>query len=335
MAERIRLGELLVDTGLVTRAQLQEALLSQKEDKRRLGELLVAAGVITEAKVTQVLSQQLSVPWVSLSHIDFSRALLDLVSTDTAQKYGVVPIYVRRGKNRTQTLYVAMQDPTEGEALEEIAMFSGLPVRAMIAPPSDIRGAIRAYYLGLPPEDGPPASLPLSGRGETMTRTGDSEPASDPSEAPKSAPPSGPTKVDSAPGLALEQIPPPPPHPPMLEVEEPAPDSAPVESRDGRMPRPKQARARQKMVTLTLLDGTQITLPASPKAEPGKSVPPAPSGLTARDLIEALRAQAGGADASEVLGEGVNWERMFAALLSLLLKKHLITDWEFVRELKR
>jgi len=53
------------------------------------------------------------------------------------------------------------------------------------------------------------------------------------------------------------------------------------------------------------------------------------------DLIDALRAQAKGADASEVLGADVNWEKMFAALLSLLLKKHLITDWEFVRELKR
>ena len=103
-----------------------------------------------------------------------------------------------------------------------------------------------------------------------------------------------------------------------------------------RMERERQKAAKkaaQKMVTLTLLDGTQITLPASKGKKRGDSA--GPTGLTARDLVEALRAQGDGADASEVLGEEVNWERMFAALLSLLLKKHLIHDWEFVRELKR
>jgi len=91
------------------------------------------------------------------------------------------------------------------------------------------------------------------------------------------------------------------------------------------------------MVTLTMLDGTQIALPRTPlKREQQASAEGAPQGeLTARDLIDALRAQAGGADTSEVLGKDVNWERMFAALLSLLLKKHLIVDWEFVRELRR
>jgi hypothetical protein len=57
--------------------------------------------------------------------------------------------------------------------------------------------------------------------------------------------------------------------------------------------------------------------------------------LTARDLILALRVVAHGADASEVLGNNVRWESLFSALLSLMLKKHLIADWEFVDELKK
>ena len=68
-----------------------------------------------------------------------------------------------------------------------------------------------------------------------------------------------------------------------------------------------------------------------------RSEPPGPDeaqGLTARDLVAALRAVAQGADASEVLGSNERWEAMFAALLSLMLKKHLIADWEFVEELK-
>lgn len=88
------------------------------------------------------------------------------------------------------------------------------------------------------------------------------------------------------------------------------------------------------MITMTLLDGTKINLPAKKeKAE-------APDGgehddLTARDLVAALRAVSHGADATEVLGEDVKWEKLFAALLSVLLRKHLIADWEFVNEYKK
>jgi hypothetical protein len=106
-----------------------------------------------------------------------------------------------------------------------------------------------------------------------------------------------------------------------------------------------------RMVSLTLLDGTTITLPAREKKKKSDppSVPseevrglPAPDGgqadegaLTARDLVAALRAVAHGADATEILGSNTRWETMFAALLSVLLKKHLIADWEFVDEYKK
>jgi hypothetical protein len=260
MAERLKLGELLVETGLITREALESALARQKTDGRRLGELLVADGVISESRVTQVLSQQLSVPWVSLSHIDFSRQLLNLVPADCAEKYGLVPIYVRRAKNREQTLYVAMTDPTDPIPLEEVAKFSGLPVRPMIAPASDIRSAIRAYYLGI------------------------------------------------------------------VEEEIPVISSAHVD-----VPEPIASDPLAKMVTVTLLDGTELRLPATSK-RPGA---PSTASLTARDLVEALRVQAQGGNASEVLGEGTNWEMMFSALLSLLMKKNLIHDWEFVEELNR
>jgi len=100
------------------------------------------------------------------------------------------------------------------------------------------------------------------------------------------------------------------------------------------------------MVTLTLLDGTKVSLPAKspiaqakrlPSDPPAKetSSPTAGEGLTARDLVAALRALSHGADASEILGENVRWEALFSALLSLMLKKHLIADWEFVEEYKK
>jgi hypothetical protein len=88
------------------------------------------------------------------------------------------------------------------------------------------------------------------------------------------------------------------------------------------------------MVTLTLLDGTRVNLPAR-SSPPGKGVPETPAELTARDLVAALRAVSHGADATEILGERARWEPLFAALLELLLKKHLIADWEFVEEFRR
>ena len=142
---RVRLGELLVEAQIVSRAQLEEVLAAQKRDGRRIGTMLVDAGLVTETQVTQILSQQLSVPWVSLYHIDFSRQLLNLVSHQLAEKYCLVPIFVRRVRGLGETLYVAMDDPSDEVAQQEVAKWAGLPVRAMIAPPTDIRSAIRVY----------------------------------------------------------------------------------------------------------------------------------------------------------------------------------------------
>lgn len=321
MSERVRIGELLVETGLITREQLNEALELQRDDPRRLGEIVVAAGMVSEAKVTQVLSQQLSVPWVSLEYVDFSRQLLNLVSSKTAQEHTLVPIYVRRSKQRRETLYVAIEDPSNQDALDEVADFSGLPVRPMIAPSSDIRAAIRAYYLELPPEapNGDVAPVVTSPEPKVSSRP------PPPSGRPV-PPPNEPHDEEQAEELEENEL-------EALSDEDYEPDSVELEARDSMMPRPsvKEDDAPQ-MITLTMLDGTQMRLPAAR----GRKANVAPSGeLTARDLVEALRAEGGGTDLSAVLGSEVNWQKMFAALLSLMLKKHLILDWEFVRELKR
>ena len=312
MTERVRIGELLLSTGLINQEQLDAALRQQKTDNRRLGEIIVAANMVSEAKVTQIISQQLSVPWVSLEYIDFSRQLLNLVSTEIAQKFTLVPIYVRRGKNRQETLYVAMEDPSDPVPIEEVTKYSGLPVRPMIAPPSDIRAAIRAYYLGLPPEP-EPESVPLPIL------------ATIPPEEVVEAPMSRQDGPGTSPRVAAPSV------VPVLASAEQV-EGQPVVSRDSDMPNPvKKTKDLPEMITVTMLDGTQMKLPAKRKKGPRST----PGELTARDLVEALRAQASGTDLSQVFGEDVNWQRMFAALLSLLLKKHLVYDWEFVRELKQ
>ena len=118
MAKRI--GELLVEAGVLSQSQLEQALFAQRKDGRKLGQLLIELGLVSEIQLTQTLSRQLSVPWVSLYHVDFSRSLLNLVAREAAEKYCLVPIFVRRVRKQGETLYVAMDDPTNEAAIEDV-----------------------------------------------------------------------------------------------------------------------------------------------------------------------------------------------------------------------
>ncbi|HMR75154.1 MAG TPA: hypothetical protein PKD61_08580 [Polyangiaceae bacterium] len=320
-APRVLLGEMLVEAQIVSREQLEEVLALQKKDGRRLGTLLVELELVTETQVTQILSQQLSVPWVSLYHIDFSRQLLDLVPRDLAERHCLVPISVRRVRGQGNTLYVAMDDPANAQAQEEVSTFAGLPVRSMIAPPADIRSAIRVYYGGEPADVLEPTPEPAAPQ-RVLT------PPPKP-QAPEVRAPEPVAATAVAAEAAAEHEPDPAPR-----RETPPPESGPaISAREIEMPRPKRG-GTSKMITLTLLDGTQVNLPAraGKKKEEAKS---SEDVLTARDLVAALRAVSHGADATEILGQDVHWEAMFAALLNVLLRKHLIADWEFVEEYKK
>ncbi|HET7539208.1 MAG TPA: hypothetical protein VFK05_05030 [Polyangiaceae bacterium] len=348
-AARVRLGDLLVEAQIVSRAQLEEILVAQKSDGRRIGTLLVEAGLVTETQVTQILSQQLSVPWVSLYHIDFSRQLLNLVSHDLAEKYCLVPIFVRRVRSLGETLYVAMDDPSDEAALREVGQWAGLPVRAMIAPPTDIRSAIRVYYgvgkdtaslsEAVAEVDAESAAGARSRRGVSLAVQ-----AAPLAEAPQTSGAGHAAKTAEASPITLASVKPAPARPSEAARAQPIsepPDSGPqIEAREITMPAPKRGGGR--MVTLTLLDGTKVNLPArdagpaQPAVKAPSSIPAAPRNeLTARDLIAALRAVSHGADATEILGNDARWEALFGALLSLLLKKQLIADWEFVEEYKK
>ncbi len=339
---RVRLGELLVEAQIITREQLEDVLNLQKRDGRRIGTLLVDAGLVSETQVTQILSQQLSVPWVSLYHIEFSRQLLNLVSQELAERYCLVPIFVRKVRGLGQTLYVAMDDPSDERAQSELSQFSGLPVRAMIAPPSDIRAAIRAYY-GLGKDAASLSEAVAEAEAERRPAAPAPAPAAgQPAAAPAAVAPASPAAALASPAPAPPEAAPDVRAPGSGDSDD-SPDSSPeIEAHE--IPMPKRGK-QPRMVTLTLLDGTKVHLPAKPSAPskprlpsdpPAAEANPAPAeGLTARDLSAALRAVAHGADASEILGGNVRWEALFSALLSLMLKKHLIADWEFVEEYRK
>jgi type IV pilus assembly protein PilB len=390
-----KLGELLVEANIISQQQLEEILVKQKTDRRRLGTLLVEADYVNETQLTQILSQQLNAPWVSLYHIDFSRQLLNMVPREIAEEHCLIPIYVRPVRNQGNTLYVAMEDPSSAVALDACAQASGIPVRAMIAPPSDIRNAIRVYYGGrrsitteastpLPPEilseDEPfLEALPygtssesisdeldpsISGEHVVVTIPTDLPPvteilhtegsASDPDEElPPIRDPYG-SEASIEIVVPLEESGEIPITELALHEETPGPEAVlpheeplapePVPPPRTRLPSmsPDSRKSQPRMISLTLLDGTTIALPAQNKrshhtVREEEAPPESDDGtqLTARDLISALRAVSHGADATEILGENTRWEKMFAALLSVLLRKHLIADWEFVEEFKK
>lgn len=329
---RIRLGDMLVAANILDPTQLDEALAIQRSEGGRLGTILVELGYVSEMQLAQVLSNQLSIPWVNLYHIDFSRELLNLLPADIAEKYGAIPVYVRKVRRQGETLFVATDDPTNEAALNQIAAVAGMPVKPMVAATSDVRNAIRVYYFG---GKATPGTEPIRRRKVSLPPATAAQPtsiapveleevdlldASCASEPPSSAP-----EADAA---STERTSPPPsaaasPGPPAASPSEPgapAGEASLAASRRGPTKKPR-------MITLTLLDGTTVRLPA-----PGAQSRQAPEdGMTTRDLIAALVARAEGKDVSAALPDA-RWEPLFAALLTLLLKKGLIADWEFVEE---
>ena len=277
---RERIGEMLVSLGLITRPQLEEALIAQRTTALPLGKQLVALGAVNEIRLTQVLSNQLSVPWVSLERVEFPAELLARIPGELADRHTVMPIYVRNVRDHGATLYVAMDDPTHVAALKEIAEIAGMPVRPMIAPPSEIRRMIELRYFGATPAPAKP-SMQEPGTGLRSL----------PGRPPKPPPPTPPGDKAKRAGK-----PPPPPGP-----SAPKPEGiVPLE----RYETPSTPPA-QKGRMLTLLDGTQIALPST------RYTGDAPDIRAVRHVIKAIRAAREEGEAADEL----RWHDILQAVI--------------------
>ena len=137
----VKLGEMLLKAGLVTQAQLQEALEAQKKNGGRLGLNLVKLGIVREDDITQLLSEQYGVPFINLRHFEIDQAVIKLIPCEVAQKYLVIPV------NRTgATLTIAMADPTNVFAMDDIKFMTGYNVEPVVASEVALREAIDQYY---------------------------------------------------------------------------------------------------------------------------------------------------------------------------------------------
>jgi len=138
---KLRLGEALIANGLITQEQLKEAIARQKQSGKRLGEVLIDMHVVTERDITEVLSKQLNVPFIDLSNYIVDPAIAKLVPEHISERHQLIPINKVGNK-----LTVAMVDPLNILAVDDIALMTGLQVKTVVATPSDIRKALQDAY---------------------------------------------------------------------------------------------------------------------------------------------------------------------------------------------
>lgn len=409
---RRRLGETLVEAGVITKEALDRALVIQQKQQLRLGTILLHEGFVTESQLVQALSLKLSIPWVSLWRLDIPDEVLDLVPANVAEEFFLIPIYIRTSQTGERALFVAMNDPTDEDALRFVSAHAGMPVKPMVAGPSDIASAIRVYYYGeeeaepAPSNEAPVVPMASKATGEhaappppptqrpSAPRVKEPpappqpagsapSPGAEPREAPLDLIPTatmeglgivdeedddGPRESAGGPGPAATPGPEPEPEPatrpeaeaavapePVTAAPEPdggagaekgsvAPEEPPDEKTNPKVFADKTSAQREaerliygvgvakakRGISLTLLDGTTISFgPTKKKSGKGNGL----SGkLTREDLIAGLKAAANGEPVEDFLPSD-KWEAYVAALLQVLMNKHLVMFPELMAEI--
>ena len=137
---RKRLGDLLIEAGLITEEQLQSAL-QDKNKSQKLGDVLLQKGYITEQQLIEVLEFQLGIPHVSLYRYPFDSHIFNLISEETAKRNLMIPL-----KKEGERLYVAMADPMDFYAIDDLRLATGFQIEPAIATKDEILRAIAKHY---------------------------------------------------------------------------------------------------------------------------------------------------------------------------------------------
>lgn len=144
-SEKKRLGDMLIEKGLIDRMQLEAALGRQKQWGGRLGFNLVKLGYISETTMLKFLSSQLKLPCADLSKLNISGRVLDLLHRDVAVNYHILPLQVKEEGGK-KYLFLAMSEPMNILAIDEVSFLTGCTVKPVIATDSQIAQALEKYY---------------------------------------------------------------------------------------------------------------------------------------------------------------------------------------------
>src|SRR5579862_6163182 len=153
MPPRKRLGQLLTELGVVDEHQLQSALGHQKQWGGKLGAILVQKGFCKEPDVVTALSKHLGMPAVRLADAKIDPRAIKYVSKQIAEKLHVFA-YEVSGSGRSEVVTIAMSDPTDLSAVDQLAFHTGKRIKPMLAGDSEIVQAIGLHY-GTPAEEKP------------------------------------------------------------------------------------------------------------------------------------------------------------------------------------
>jgi type IV pilus assembly protein PilB len=137
---RKRLGDLLIEEGLLTPEQLQTAL-AEKAPNQKIGDALLQRGYITDQQLAEVLEVQLGIPHVNLFHYPFDTNLFSLISKETAKRNLIIPL-----KREGNKLYVAMVDPMDFIVIDDLRLSTGFQIETVIATKDGILRSINKYY---------------------------------------------------------------------------------------------------------------------------------------------------------------------------------------------
>ena len=138
------IGSMLVQQGIITPEQMEAALVEQKrsEEPRKIGEILVSMRALNETRLMQVLSQQLQIPLVDLNQTPPEAHSLQMVPSAFAIRHKLVPV-----SHSETTLQVAMADPLDIQAIDDLRLLTGLDIQPLLASPSDIRRVSEQGYM--------------------------------------------------------------------------------------------------------------------------------------------------------------------------------------------
>ncbi len=139
--EHKKLGQVLIESGLISEKQLETALNHQKQMGGRIGDIIIKLGYISEDRLQEAIAEKLNLPKLSLSDLEIDPRLVSVLPAEIARRYTVIPIF-----KVGNVLTLAMDDPLNYVALDEIAYHTRLDIKRVVATRSEIEIAIDKYY---------------------------------------------------------------------------------------------------------------------------------------------------------------------------------------------
>ena len=141
ISKRKRLGELLLDAGLINEKQLEDSLRIQSQSGAKLGSILIQENYVTEAQIMEVLEFQLGIPYIDLNNVKIPTDIQRIIPYNLIRRHNVIPIKIER-----DMLYVVMEDPLNFIAIEDLRMATSYEIVPMIAPAETINSTVSRLY---------------------------------------------------------------------------------------------------------------------------------------------------------------------------------------------